>query len=137
MLPWRFPILLLVLFATAIGAAVNKKEMQSAYSDWVTINRESFVDQFKSHFPKEFCSETSPFRQCYEGTDKNCASTVSQALKPCLAEVPIPKLINLDRQGPILSEQLGACIGTFYLKSRPKTRIVDDRCQRREAWLVR
>lgn len=120
----------------AKGKAARKEiNLTPTYNEFVTLNRDDYLAQFKTEFQKEFCWEKSPFRECYDVTEKKCKDQVLKLTSACAKQIRLPSSINLDTQEPAVSEKMGNCLGRNFAKAQTKQRHNNSYCNRRDVWL--
>ncbi len=104
------------------------------YDQVMRVSDKTFLQQFKETFVKDFCIDGSPFRDCYDVSQKKCESSLAASIPACAKEVRLPKSIRLDLHSSKAGELMGRCLGAQYMRQLKNSRIKNDYCQRRDRW---
>jgi hypothetical protein len=130
--------ILFVYFIVLVAPQENDAKAKGSgptYVEIVSVSKKEFLLQFNRSLPKDFWDTQSPFRECFDLSDKLCLKEVNSSIARCAEQTALPSKIRLDLAAGALGEKLGRCVGSDFDKQNQKRRIVNDYCKRRDTWL--
>ena len=99
----------LILLSLMLTTGVRSALACSPESKDCTMEKQVWINHISSFIPAGFCTDDSPFLQCYAVSQSNCIDITLTATKKCINEIEstMPKFLNKAE-----SEMWGGVIGT-------------------------